>query len=300
MRINTADWTTWQKVAFGDFLPLSGGTMTGTIITSSDSNIVAFRPDVNNNHYLGSNAYKWKGVYATTFYGNLSGTATTATKAKYLTNYSTAYSNPGYGGYSLSYYTANTTVTSSSTDGIANPTSTTDSGDWYYHMLMIHGDPSGYFCDVAWRLNDISDPSMYFRMRTTSAYSDWVKVVTSENLPNYLSTYYWANLPIQTIPNSTTSPSFRSINVYEVIKAGTYELSYHDYVVICSNGVININKYYKWYKCIPQIVHVHSPFDNLDVKMLLPPSAPYGTSIKIYMTTEVGVADDRIIFKGFN
>ena len=127
-------------------------------------------------------------MYASTFYGNLSGnatsatTATTATKANYLTNYSSAYTTPGLSDYSLSYYTSVSSTTSASTNGIANPTSA-----WYYHITMIHGDSNGYFCDVAWRLSDHSDPSMYFRIRNSSNYTGWIKVLTSENYTDYIS-----------------------------------------------------------------------------------------------------------------
>lgn len=57
------------------YLPLTGGTLTGTL------NSRAVIPTTTNTCDLGSTTLKWKNVYATTFTGNLSGNATTATSA---------------------------------------------------------------------------------------------------------------------------------------------------------------------------------------------------------------------------
>lgn len=51
-------------------LPLAGGTMTGTITSR------AITPSANNTYALGTSSYKWSSVYATTFYGALSGNVT--------------------------------------------------------------------------------------------------------------------------------------------------------------------------------------------------------------------------------
>ena len=65
------------------YLPLSGGTLTGTL------NARAITPTATNTYALGTSSLKWSNVYATTFTGNLtgnvtgslSGNATTATTA---------------------------------------------------------------------------------------------------------------------------------------------------------------------------------------------------------------------------
>ena len=65
------------------YLPLTGGTLTGTL------NSRAITPTVTNTYALGTSSLKWSNVYATTFTGNLtgnvtgslSGNATTATTA---------------------------------------------------------------------------------------------------------------------------------------------------------------------------------------------------------------------------
>lgn len=60
------------------YLPLSGGTLTGTVTSR------AIQPSANNSYNLGTSSMKYNTVYATTFSGNAT-TATTATKANQLT-----------------------------------------------------------------------------------------------------------------------------------------------------------------------------------------------------------------------
>ena len=60
------------------YLPLSGGTLTGTVTSR------AIQPSTNNSYNLGTSDYKYNTVYATTFSGNAT-TATTATQANQLT-----------------------------------------------------------------------------------------------------------------------------------------------------------------------------------------------------------------------
>lgn len=63
------------------YLPLTGGTMTGTIVTPGNDSVV-IRPAKNNYDQIGSSSYKFWQIYATTFYGTLSGNASTATQLK--------------------------------------------------------------------------------------------------------------------------------------------------------------------------------------------------------------------------
>ena len=58
-------------------LSLSGGTMTGTIISPGDDS-VAMRPAVNGNDYIGSSSYRYWMVYALDLHGNLKDTNTTS------------------------------------------------------------------------------------------------------------------------------------------------------------------------------------------------------------------------------
>lgn len=63
------------------YLPLSGGTLTGTVTGRT------IQPSATNTYDLGTSSLKWRNVYATTFTGNLTGNASTATTA---TNATTA------------------------------------------------------------------------------------------------------------------------------------------------------------------------------------------------------------------
>ena len=67
-----------NSATYDDYaLPLAGGTMTGTIITPSNDNM-GLEPAVDNYGQIGSSNKKYYRMYAYTFYGNLSGTATNA------------------------------------------------------------------------------------------------------------------------------------------------------------------------------------------------------------------------------
>lgn len=68
-----SDTDTIQAI-IGKYLPLAGGTMTGTI---TSQNII---PTTNNTYSLGRPSLQWTNVYATTFTGNLDGNAASATK----------------------------------------------------------------------------------------------------------------------------------------------------------------------------------------------------------------------------
>ena len=63
------------------YLPLAGGTLTGNLSSRQ------IAPSANNSYTLGTSSLKWNNVYATTFTGNLTGNASTATTA---TNATTA------------------------------------------------------------------------------------------------------------------------------------------------------------------------------------------------------------------
>ena len=77
------------------YLPLSGGTLTGTLTSR------AIIPSTTNTYNIGTSSLKFANVYATTFVGALSGnattatTATTATKANQLTTPRTITTNLG-------------------------------------------------------------------------------------------------------------------------------------------------------------------------------------------------------------
>ena len=59
------------------YLKLAGGTMTGTIVTPGNDSVV-IKPAKNNYDQIGASDYKFWKIFASTFYGNLSGTASIA------------------------------------------------------------------------------------------------------------------------------------------------------------------------------------------------------------------------------
>ena len=72
------------------YLKRSGGTMTGTIVTPGDDSKGIY-PATNNYGFVGSSTNKFYKMYATTFYGALSGNASSATSARSDTTTSTYY-----------------------------------------------------------------------------------------------------------------------------------------------------------------------------------------------------------------
>lgn len=66
------------------YLPLSGGTLTGTLTSR------AITPRATNTYNIGSSSLKFANIYATTFVGALSGNATTATRATKANQLTTA------------------------------------------------------------------------------------------------------------------------------------------------------------------------------------------------------------------
>ena len=116
------------NVISSTYLPLSGGTMTGTIVTPGNDSVV-IRPAKNNYDQIGSSSYKFWQIYATTFYGTLSGNASTATKlatARTIRTNLSSTTAPSFDG------TANITPGVTGTLGIGNggTGSTTKKGAW--------------------------------------------------------------------------------------------------------------------------------------------------------------------------
>lgn len=106
-----------------NYLPLSGGTMTGTV--TSQSIIPA-----STGYYLGNSSNKWYAVYARTFYGDLSGNATRATGVNMKNNltssvyYPMVFTNVTTATNGASLYIDNATGTAQSSAGIRyNPSS---------------------------------------------------------------------------------------------------------------------------------------------------------------------------------
>lgn len=98
----------YSKVS--EYLPLGGGTMTGTITSQS------IIPATTNAYDLGSSSLKWANVYATTFNGNVTGNAASATKLSSTT---------------ISFTPAETALTPDDVYTLVGGT-TIKRGTWYY------------------------------------------------------------------------------------------------------------------------------------------------------------------------
>jgi len=135
-----------------DYLPLSGGTMTGSITMPANNNIGIF-PATNNYGTIGTSSKKFYKMYATTFYGALSGNASSADKLN--TNAGSA-TNPVYfsGGVPVACtYSLNKTVpanavftdttysagTGLSLSGTTFSLKTTNAGDSWTPIYLSNG-----------------------------------------------------------------------------------------------------------------------------------------------------------------
>ena len=80
--LTSSNYATWCAPASHshDYLPLSGGTMTGTIVTPGNDSVV-IKPAKNNYDQIGASDCKFWKIHASTFIGNLTGNADTATTA---------------------------------------------------------------------------------------------------------------------------------------------------------------------------------------------------------------------------
>ena len=78
-----------------DFIPISGGTLTGSIITPANDSM-GIIPAADNYGQIGSSDKKFYRMYASTFYGSLSGNATTATTATKLSTSAGSATQPVY------------------------------------------------------------------------------------------------------------------------------------------------------------------------------------------------------------
>lgn len=105
---------------------------------------------------------------------NITGSAGSATKSTWLdTN-----SSLTYGASGLNYFNINGTE---GTDPASNATPTSA----YYHILrMNHGNPSGYFADIATPLNDTN--GVYWRQVRSGNNYGWYKFLDDHNYTDYV------------------------------------------------------------------------------------------------------------------
>lgn len=115
-------------------------------------------------------------VYAPTFKGVLDGNATTATTASIARMVYNE--NLTYGANGLQYFSIQTSTTS----GKANAVPVANK--WYHIIRMNHPNSAGYFCDIAFPLDNLNDPA--FRVMMDGAETvPWRTFLTSNNYKSF-------------------------------------------------------------------------------------------------------------------
>lgn len=107
-------------------------------------------------------------VYASTFYGALSGNATSATTATQLSSND----KMTYGWNGLNYF--NKSMSASNAAGANN----SPTADWYHIIRMNHGNSSGYYCDIA---TCFHNNNMYLKRVAGGSSSGWLHIWVQGN-----------------------------------------------------------------------------------------------------------------------
>lgn len=196
--------------------------ITGTLITRD------IRPAANNTYNLGTSSYKWANIYATTvtattFSGNLSGNASSATTAASCTgNSATASSTPwlsvnsslAYGASGMQYFNLNMTAGSTANQNQA-PTA-----DWWHIIRMNHANGNGYYVDFGICFHN--NHAAYRRIAAGVSYG-WITLLDSSNYTNYVEVkgHTHAYVPLSgdsTITgNITVSGTLTATKVYNAV-----------------------------------------------------------------------------------
>lgn len=161
-------------------LALTGGTMTGQI------NSQGIVPTATNNYSLGTSSLKWRGVYATTFTGNLTGTAATASS---LGNGHSATTSRSKLTYLSGQYTNNATETadqiylgsSTNWDVISSPVK--DGTDALCNIMSMRmAFNASFWHEIAATPNT---NMLYHRNVSSNGAVNWKTILDSDNYSNY-------------------------------------------------------------------------------------------------------------------
>ena len=120
-------------------------------------------------------------------------------------NYLNSKAEVVYGVNSLNYFNVRTSTTSGAKN-VANP-----ANDWYYHLMMNHGDANGYYFDIACAFHQ---NAMYYRRVANGSEQTWIRLIDSANIGSQSVNYAksagsvaWANVsgrPSSFTPSSHT------------------------------------------------------------------------------------------------
>lgn len=187
---------------------------TSTSGVTLDSNKY-FYPQTNNTGSIGTSSYKWASMYATTFYGNLSGNATSASSLLGIaSNEAVPLTDPGQGIIKY-YYNVNYSLT-------GNMPSINNANGILY--LNTHNGEYGY------QLGFSSDGNIYYRNKSASAFTSsivWNKILSSNNYTGTLDERYVKKsgdtmIGNLTVPSLNTAFKFNNSDIPE----GTGNLVY--------------------------------------------------------------------------
>lgn len=78
-----------------------------------------------------------------------------------------------YGTNRLNYFNVITSITSGAKN-VANPTN-----DWYYHLMMNHGNANGFYFDIA---SAFHQNAMYYRRVANGSEQTWIRLIDSANI----------------------------------------------------------------------------------------------------------------------
>lgn len=155
------------------YLPIAGGTMEGALTMASELLMDAHILPTTTNYYdIGSSALKFQRIYANYFYGNLSGTATSATTASRL-SVGGIFPTTKYGNYAGILQTSGTTNATVPQEGVM------------FNILRIFRNVStGYYTDLAQSLD--GEEGLYYRRMQAGTISEWKRVACEDDLKGYL------------------------------------------------------------------------------------------------------------------
>lgn len=157
-------------------------------------------PVRNNVWNIGSSSYKWASMYATTFYGALSGNADTATTAT-NTNYLIQNTRMDYGWNGVNYFN----LSASRSSSVKNNQTPYSSATWTHILRFNHANDQGYYTDLAipFNGNSIWYRRINYGQLMNASYNSntgWIQVLDAINYSDYACTLSTA----QTISGAKT------------------------------------------------------------------------------------------------
>lgn len=167
----------------GIYIQSNGNTIANRVglYINASHEVVPIKADVltNNIGSIGTSTYKWANIYATTFYGALSGNASTATSL----NGGTALSSKNLNDYhdtsgKLNYYYA----------GGSNSCTNVPIGDGTQFGMVTYNSAGSHVTQELSSFSSATNKGKWIRWYQNSTWTDWEKFLTSVNYSDYTVT----------------------------------------------------------------------------------------------------------------